>query len=131
MSTNCNCQNPKSGGTKCPPQHIALCIRGVDRECYGECIPIPEEYTQFSDQFTYWVENQIKERVKEHIYENPNLYSGLSHFREFSHSMEKEHYSDKLPKGHSKFRNSDDDEIGVNYSFSFKDNIDFRRPSNV
>ncbi len=124
MSTNCNCQNPKSGGTKCPPQHIALCIRGVDRECYGECIPIPREYRQVSENFTYWMQNEVNQKVQEHISDNSNLYRQLSNFNETLHSLEKENYLDKLPKGFSKFRNSNDDEISVQYSFSFEDTID-------
>lgn len=123
MSKECNCLNPKGGGTTCPPQHIALCIRGKDRQCYGECISIPEKFGSFSESFTAWAKNTVKVKVEEHISKNSNIYL-KPNFKETLHTLEKEEIMDTLPKGISKFRNDTNDEISVQYSFSFADDID-------
>lgn len=124
MSKECNCISPKGGGTTCPPQHIALCIRGKDRQCYGECIPIPEKFSSFSEIFTVWAKNTVRVKVAEHISKNSNIYLDSQDFKEISHTLKKEKIFDPLPKGVSKFRNDSNDEISVQYSFSFVDDID-------
>ncbi|MAT90266.1 MAG: hypothetical protein CMC35_06195 [Flavobacteriaceae bacterium] len=124
MSKECNCIKPKGGGTTCPSQHIALCIRGKDRQCYGECIPIPQKFRSFSESFTFWAKNIVKEKVNEHISKNSNIYFDTKDFKEISHNLEREEVFDSLPKGISKFKNEFDDEISVQYSFSFADNIE-------
>ncbi|CAM1348722.1 hypothetical protein [Tenacibaculum halocynthiae] len=123
MSSKCKCLNPEKGGTKCPTQHIALCIRGKDRECYGECIPIPSEYNHISDRFTFWAQNEVSERVNEHILSNKKLYKDFPNFKERFNEFKKEGHRDIHPKGFAKFSNEINDEIRVQYSFSFEDRI--------
>ncbi len=62
----CKCIKPDGGGTSCPEQCIALCVRGRDRECQGKCIPIPREFIGASFQFTSWMDKKIKAEMKEY-----------------------------------------------------------------
>lgn len=68
-NSECRCL-PDGGGTKCPPQHIAMCIKGTDRHCYGECIPIPLSYSFASSEFLYWMDNSIMKNFGEYIKRN-------------------------------------------------------------
>jgi len=73
MSTECKCTNPDGGGTKCPSQHIAVCIRERDGQCYGECVPIPEKYGYVSDRFTQWLEREINHAAREFVNKKTDL----------------------------------------------------------
>lgn len=70
MGSECKCINPDGGGTKCPPQHVAICIRGKDKECYGECLSIPGVYYVDSPTFKLWLENSINEVVSNFTIQN-------------------------------------------------------------
>ncbi len=63
----CKCLKPEGGGTKCPPQHIALCIRGKDKECYGECIPIPNTFRFETVKFKEWMTDSIQQQISDYI----------------------------------------------------------------
>lgn len=66
-NSECKCLKPEGGGTKCPPQHIALCIRGKDKECYGECIPIPNAYRFDTFRFKQWMFDSIENQIGEYV----------------------------------------------------------------
>jgi hypothetical protein len=66
MSSQCRCINPDGGGTVCPPQHIALCIRGADMQCYGECTPIPALFDSITRDFAEWVNFSIYTTVNQY-----------------------------------------------------------------
>lgn len=115
----CKCLKPDGGGTKCPPQHIALCIRGKDKECYGECITVPNKFRSESYQFTDWLKDEIENKVAEYVSNN------FFHVHTYeSKRIEKinESVFDKV--GTVTFRSSLGD-IHVRYSFEFKgDDLD-------
>jgi len=70
MSSVCRCLRPDGGGTKCPSQHVAVCIRESDGECYGECIAIPGNYQSIDPRFTQWLNQQLTDAVREFVYKN-------------------------------------------------------------
>tara|TARA_Y100000815_G_C13110624_1_gene412983 strand:- start:60 stop:464 length:405 start_codon:yes stop_codon:yes gene_type:complete len=125
MTSKCKCLNPEKGGTKCPTQHIALCIRGKDRECYGECIPIPNKFEKISQNFTQWSENTIKERVAEHMKDLTEQYKAFGSKEYLVNQLRSENELDfQNYSGRMKFSTSNFDEINVNYSFSFEEKDD-------
>lgn len=125
MSTNCKCLNPEGGGTKCPTQHIALCIRGKDRECHGECIPIPNEFKNTSESFAFWSESVIKEKVVEHIKEFEDDYKAFGSKEYVSNMLRTIKISDFQGfSGRLKYTTTEQDSIEVSFSFSFEENID-------
>ena len=67
MSTACKCTNPDGGGTKCPSQHIAVCIRERDGHCYGECVPIPDRYDHITFDFSQWLTRELNRAIREFI----------------------------------------------------------------
>ena len=75
MGTACNCMNPTGGGTKCPNQHVAICIRERDGECYGECIPIPGKYYSTGEMFRSWLQFEITSALKDFIEQKTSLKS--------------------------------------------------------
>ncbi|XOV94427.1 MAG: hypothetical protein ACFHWX_06920 [Bacteroidota bacterium] len=128
MSANCKCLNPKGGGTKCPEQHIALCIRGKDRECHGECIQIPDEFTEVSDKFSSWSENTIQEKVVEHMKEFENDYHAFGSRESISNMLRTESKQrDQGFSGKFEYSTSQFDRIVVNYSFSFAEKTSRRQ----
>src|SRR5690554_4855603 len=125
MSANCKCLKPEGGGTKCPTQHIALCIRGKDRECYGECIPIPDDFRKVSKQFTYWSENQIREKVVEYMKEFARDYKAFGPKDQVSRMLRKETEFDfQNLSGRQIYSTRENDRIVVTFSFSFEENAD-------
>jgi len=70
MSNECRCTNPDGGGTKCPDQHVAICIRGRDRECYGSCVKIPGYYSNTSGEFNRWLQVNIEGEVVVYAIQN-------------------------------------------------------------
>lgn len=111
----CKCLKPEGGGTKCPPQHIALCIRGKDKECYGECIPIPNKYRIESYDFKDWLLDNLESKVGEYVSNNlPNAFpyqsTGINKISESN-----------LSKGGTLTFSSNLGNIYVRYSFEFKD----------
>ena len=121
MSSQCNCIHPEGGGTICPIQHLAICIRGKDRECYGECIPIPREFNPFSYEFDSWANDIIRTKVEDHISNNLDYFQDPNGFELPSTPMNYRDFGSQ--KGvfsvRSRFRR---DVINVQYSFSFDDN---------
>lgn len=65
--SSCKCLNPDGGGTTCPAQHIAICTRWKDGECYGECIPIPKRYSFVSNELKKWIEHIVEANVLSHV----------------------------------------------------------------
>ena len=65
MSNECRCTNPDGGRHKCPPQHIAICIRDNGGECNGECSPIPGNFQFENNDFGKWLQDNIYEVVNE------------------------------------------------------------------
>lgn len=74
MGKECKCTNPDGGGTKCPVQHLALCIRGKDMECYGECIPIPNSYHRATNMFHQWLSENIENATELYVRKNFSFY---------------------------------------------------------
>src|SRR5687768_7527130 len=72
MRNECKCTNPDGGGTKCPPQHLAVCIRAKDKECYGECVPIPTDYYEDTRDFNQWLGHQVEDVVVDYVSTNFN-----------------------------------------------------------
>lgn len=125
MSTQCKCLNPEKGGTKCPEQHLALCIRGKDRECYGECIPIPSDYKKVSERFTAWSEIAIKERVIQHMVDFKEEYRAFESPERLSESLKTTSDLDfSNLSGILEYRTLNFDEIKVNFKFSFSQDLD-------
>ena len=67
MSTECRCTNPDGGGTKCPSHHLAICIRELDGQCYGECIPIPSYFQIVNPHFFQWLEEEVNKAAREFV----------------------------------------------------------------
>lgn len=125
MSSSCKCQNPEKGGTKCPTQHIALCIRGKDRECYGECILIPKEFGKVSQNFTRWSENIIKEKVVDHMKDLVEDYKAFGSKENLVNNLRSESQPNfQNYSGRIKYSTSNFDKISVNFSFSFEEKDD-------
>lgn len=122
-ASECKCLNPEQGGTKCPVQHVALCIRGKDRECYGECIPIPSSYRSISNEFKLWIQSVVNEKVNEHISEKPHLYRRAPNFREMHDTLRTEELADFSPK-HFIYRNEIGEVIRAYFVFTFDDTIE-------
>lgn len=78
MSNECKCLKPEST-TRCPVQHVAICIKGKNRQCQGECVPIPEGYRETSDSFNDWLSEKVDELVREYAFkdEKTSLYFDL------------------------------------------------------
>lgn len=70
MSNECKCTHPDGGGMKCPSQHLAVCIRGRDKECYGDCIPIPSNYKIQTSDFSLWLIEMITQSVDQYAQEH-------------------------------------------------------------
>lgn len=114
MSNECKCINPDGGGTKCPVQHIALCIRGNDQQCYGECLPIPGDYSQQTPNFNQWLQDSIYHSVNEYAEDN---YAQRFPYR----SLEVQSSAEEPSGGRMTFR-FDNYVIYVKYSFQFDKN---------
>ncbi|SOD81067.1 hypothetical protein [Spirosoma fluviale] len=80
-SIKCKCTHPDGGGTTCPPRHVAICIRGKDKQCYGECKPIPIEYNSVTFQFQKWLSDDIRKAVIEYIEDNYPINKDLMSFK--------------------------------------------------
>lgn len=122
MATKCKCKSTDSGGTKCPDRHLALCITGKDRKCYGECIPIPNEYAQFSEYFQQWSLDEVNKSIANHLSKNAQLYSYDTDYKE-DPSKSKIDFEREEIHMRRVYKNSDNDEIIVNYSVNFDDRI--------
>lgn len=116
MSKECKCTNPDGGGTKCPVQHVAICIRGKDKECYGECVAIPTNYTSTTRGFNQWLQNSIKDVVG--IYADEN-YPDTIRFSPLTISTQ----SDLLDGGRIIFRVGNIN-IHVRFSYEFRNDIE-------
>ncbi len=112
MSKECKCTNPDGGGTKCPIQHVALCIRGKDKECYGECVLIPNSFYTATDNFNSWLLNKVEEVVFDYASEN---YKN----QRIDFSLEQILKSDRIQGGKITFR-VDNILIYVQFSYEFK-----------
>jgi hypothetical protein len=111
----CKCTNPDGGGTKCPIQHVAVCIRGKDRECYGECVPIPENYSTTTNNFNRWLSEKVKEVVLDYATQNYAII-----FNAFLEQMSK---SDRDQGGKITFRFGNV-LIYTQFSYEFKNDIE-------
>jgi len=116
MSKECKCTNPDGGGTKCPVQHVAICIRGKDKECYGECVPIPTNYTSTTSRFNQWLQNSVEDVVR--IYAGEN-YPNSIRLSPLTISTQ----SDLLDGGKITFR-IDNINIYVRFSYEFRNDIE-------
>lgn len=116
MSKECTCTNPNGGGTKCPVQHVAICIRGKDNECYGECVPIPTNYSFITSRFNLWLQSRIENVVG--IYASEN-YPDLMRFSPLTISSQ----SNLLDGGKITFR-LDNTSIHVRFSYEFRNDIE-------
>jgi len=116
MSKECKCTNPDGGGTKCPVQHVAICIRGKDKECYGECVPIPTSYTSATNRFNQWLQNSVEDAVRTYVTEN---YSSSMRFSPLTISSQ----SDLLDGGKITFR-IDTISIHAKFSYEFRNDIE-------
>lgn len=72
-SNECRCSGASGGSTKCPENHLAICVRGRDRECYGQCIPIPNQYDHKSESFYQWLSLKLKATTLSHFTEWKNF----------------------------------------------------------
>ena len=117
MRNECKCTNPDGGGTKCPTQHVAICIRGKDKQCYGECVSIPHSYRVATSDFKQWLVDEIEGAVRQYAVENyaDNL-GPLSIIRITQ--------ADRPSGGGMTFRIEGGITISVQYSYSFRNNID-------
>jgi hypothetical protein len=119
MSNECKCLNPDGGGTKCPPQHVALCIRGRDRECYGECVPIPINYSRpNSSQFIDWLNDSIRSKVLTYLENNYEDYA-----KSFNYNVLEKVGEDTSNNGGVLSFQSNVGIIRVRYSFELINNI--------
>lgn len=116
MSNECKCTHPDGGGTECPLQHVALCIRGKDRECYGTCIPIPGSYSFPTSGFGNWLDNIIDQSVND--YARANYGEKASQF-----GVTRLSDSSALQDGRITFQ-LDTIEIHIRLSYEFRDNTE-------
>ncbi|MGO4294413.1 hypothetical protein [Chitinophaga sp. RAB17] len=116
MSNECKCTHPDGGGAKCPVQHVALCIRGKDMQCYGECVPIPGSYSFETSGFNRWLDDIINQSVND--YARANYGEKTSQF-----GVTRLSDSSALQDGRITFQ-LDTIKIHIRFSYEFRNNIE-------
>lgn len=116
MSNECKCTNPDGGGTRCPAQHLAVCIRGKDKECYGRCVPIPSNHSFATRGFKQWLDISIEEAVREYALNN--------YRRDMEDSyLDRVTGSDSTQGGNMTFHLGGNIRIYVQFSYEFSNDV--------
>lgn len=110
MSNECKCLKPEST-TRCPVQHVAVCIKGKNRQCHGECVPIPLNYREANDSFNDWLTDKVDELVREYAFKDDETARALG--------LERGIASGDQKSGALMFRAENVGEIQVRYAYEF------------